>query len=315
MSEPKLHHYVPRFYLNYFLDPNQRLWIYDKEADRVFATAPNRIAAENQFYRLPGPIVSSSDPLSIEKALAALESRASAIIAHVVAEVKNLAPAKKVTISDDEKLVLSEFLASQHFRTLELRDLMLYLLKDSGLIGDSLTDDEQKATQFLILSESGLLEKLEESIYYAIWIFAKNVGKIPLITSDHPVCIKSSYNKMWLKGVEPLLDGSYLVFPMTPELVLYCKEPTFWSKLKPLDSCVSPVELNADMVHHENSGQAFMASRFLISCDSEFQEVRDFIPSIGTDAYASNASAEETQAVERAALFIKQRNQRKEGHS
>jgi hypothetical protein len=267
MSGPKLHHYVPRFYLNYFLDHKHRLWVYDKKLDRVFRTAPNRMAAETQFYRLPGPVVSSLDPLSIEKALAGLESRASAIIARVVANVKNLDPAQKVTISDDERLVLSEYLATQHFRTLELRDLMLYLLKDSGLIGDSLTDGEQKATQFLILSESGLLEDLEESIYDAIWIFAKNASQIPLITSDHPVCIKSNNSKMWLKGLERLRDGSYLVFPMTPGLVLYCKEPTFWSKLKTHDSCVSPVELNADMVHHENSGQAFMASRFLMSCN------------------------------------------------
>lgn len=311
MNEPKLHHYVPRFYLNYFRDPKRNLWVYDKKTDRVFAAAPNRIAAETQFYRLPGPLVGSVDPLSIEKALSDLESRASAIIARVVTEVSNLAPAQKVTVSDEERLVLSEFLATQHFRTLELRDLMLYLLKDGGLVEDSLSVEEQKATQFIILSESGILEEFEESIYSAIWIFAKNGSQIPLITSDHPVCIKSSNNRMWLKGVEPLRDGSYLVFPMTPDLVLYCKEPSFWSKVKSYDLCVSPIKLEADMVDHENSGQAFMASRFLMSCTSNFQEVRDFIPSIGTDKYASNAGDDETRAVERTALFIKQRGKGK----
>jgi len=307
MSVPKLHHYVPRFYLNYFLDTKQKLWVYDKKVDRVFAAAPNRIAAETQFYRLPGPKVYSVDPLSIEKALSDLEARASAIIMRVVAEVSNLAPAQRVTFSDEERLVLSEFLAIQHFRTLELRELMLYLLKDGGLVEDRLSVEEKKAIQFLILSESGLLEEFEESIYSAIWLFAKNASQIPLITSDHPVCIKSSNNRMWLKGVEPLRDGSYLVFPMTPDLVLYCMEPGFWSKAKSHDLCVSPIKLEADMIHHENSGQAFMSSRFLMSCSSDFQEVRDFIPSIGTDVYSSNANAEEARAIERTALFIKQR--------
>ena len=307
MSVPKLHHYVPIFYLNYFLDTKQKLWVYDKKVDRVFAAAPNRIAAETQFYRLPGPVVYSVDPLSIEKALSDLEARASAIIMRVVAEVSNLAPAQRVTFSDEERLVLSEFLATQHFRTLELRELMLYLLKDGGLVEDRLSVEEKKSIQFLILSESGLLEEFEESIYSAIWIFAKNASQIPLITSDHPVCIQSSNNRMWLKGVEPLRDGSYLVFPMTPDLVLYCKEPGFWSKAKSHDLCVSPIKLEADMVHHENSGQAFTSSRFLMSCSSDFQEVRDFIPSIGTDVYASNANAEEARAIERTALFIKQR--------
>jgi len=307
MSVPKLHHYVPIFYLNYFLDTKQKLWVYDKKVDRVFAAAPNRIASETQFYRLPGPVVYSVDPLSIEKALSDLEARASAIIMRVVAEVSNLAPAQRVTFSDEERLVLSEFLATQHFRTLELRELMLYLLKDGGLVEDRLSVEEKKSIQFLILSESGLLEEFEESIYSAIWIFAKNASQIPLITSDHPVCIQSSNNRMWLKGVEPLRDGSYLVFPMTPDLVLYCKEPGFWSKAKSHDLCVSPIKLEADMVHHENSGQAFTSSRFLMSCSSDFQEVRDFIPSIGTDVYSSNANAEEARAIERTALFIKQR--------
>jgi hypothetical protein len=188
---------------------------------------------------------------------------------------------------------------------------MLYLLKDGGLVEDGSSVEEQKTIQFLILSESGLLEEFEESIYSAIWIFAKNASQIPLITSDHPVCIKSNNNRMWLKGVDPLQEGSYLVFPMTPELVLYCKEPGFWSKAKSHDLCVSPIKLEADMVHHENCGQAFMASRFLMSCGSDFQQVREFIPSIGTHLYASNANAEEARAVERTALFIKRRGKGK----
>jgi hypothetical protein len=128
MNEPKLHHYVPRFYLKHFLDPKQQLWVYDKAVDRVFRTTPNRIAAETQFYRLPELMGGAFDALSIEKALSDLEFRASKVIARVVAEVSTQSGAKKVTVSDEERLILSEYLAAQHFRTLELRGLMLYLL-------------------------------------------------------------------------------------------------------------------------------------------------------------------------------------------
>jgi Protein of unknown function (DUF4238) len=307
MNEPKLHHYVPRFYLKHFLDPKQQLWVYDKAVDRVFRTTPNRIAAETQFYRLPELMGGAFDALSIEKALSDLEFRASKVIARVVAEVSTLSGAKKVTVSDEERLILSEYLAAQHFRTLELRDLMLYLLEDAGLVEDSLSVEDQKAIHFQILSDSGLLEEFEESIYRAIWIFAKNESEIPLVTSDHPVCMKSSNNRMWIKGVGPLRDGSYLVFPITPKLILYCKEPSFWSKVKRHDLCVSPIKLDHDMVHHENCGQAFMASRFLISCSNDFQEVQDFIPSIGTDVYASEDDADGTGAVERTASFNSKR--------
>jgi Protein of unknown function (DUF4238) len=306
MTEPKLHHYVPRFYLAQFLDANGKLWAYDKLTDRVFRTTPSKIAAEKQFYRLPDFVVAGNDPLSIEKALSKLESQASSIIGRVISELSLLAALERVAISDDERIVLSEFIATQYFRTLELRDLMLYLLEDSGLVEDDLNEEEKKAIHFTMLSDFGFLERFAESIHKAIWIFAKNETGIPFITSDHPVCVKDGNNLLWLKGVGPLDSGSYIVFPVSPTLILYCKEFSFWSKLQDLDLCLSPVALDAGMVQHENCGQAFMASRFLISCSSDFQEVRDFIPSIGTHLYAPEGLADSDE-VKRTAVYNSKR--------
>ena len=306
MTEPKLHHYVPRFYLKHFLDAKQKLWVYDKDADKVFKTTPSKIAAENQFYRLPEPFVGEKGPFSIETALSSLESMVSGIIARIISDVSNLAVAEKVAVSDEERIILSRFISTQHFRTLELRDLMLYLLEDTGLIEDHLSSEERKAIHFKLLSDSGLLEEFAESIYRAIWIFARNESSTPFITSDHPVCMKASNNRLRIKGVGPLDSGSYLVFPISPTLILYCKEFSFWSRIQEHDLCISPVKLDGDMVHHENCGQAFMASRFLISCSSDFQEVRDSIPSIGTDMYAPEGFAD-TEEVKRIAMFNSKR--------
>jgi hypothetical protein len=305
MNEPKLHHYVPRFYLKHFLDKKQRLWVYDKNTDKVFKTTPNSIAAETQFYRIPETIVGENDPLSIEKAFSRLESKASDIIVRIITEINNLAVAEKATVSDEERIILSEFIAAQHFRTLEMRDLLLYLLEDTRLIKDNLSIEEKKVIQFEVLSDSGLVEEFTDSIHRAIWIFAKNENSTPFITSDHPICIKSGQN-MWIKGIFPLDSGSYLAFPISPSLILYCKEFSFWSQIQKYDLCVSPVKLNDDMVHHENCGQAFMASRFLISCSSDFREVRNFIPSIGTDIHAPEGFAGD-EAVKRTAIFNSKR--------
>jgi len=306
MTEPKLHHYVPQFYLKHFLDVKKQLWVYDKGTDKVFKTTPGNIAAEKQFYRLPDFVVGENDPLSIEKNLSRLEAKASGIIARIISEVATLAPMEKVTVSDEERIVLSEFLATQHFRTLELRDLMLYLIEDAGLIEDELDSEKKKAVHFGILSDSGFLEEFAESINKAIWIFANNNSGTPFITSDHPICVKSSNSKRWLKGIGALNDGSYIVFPISPTLILYCKEFNFWSNLQNFDLKISPVTLTSGMVHHENCGQAFMASRFLISCNSDFQEVRDFIPSIGTDTYAPEGFAD-SEEVKRTAFFNSKR--------
>ena len=305
MTEPKLHHYVPRFYLTYFLDQDKRVWVYDKNTKRVFATNSDRIAAEKQFYRLPESL-NLSDPLSIERALASLESKAAPIFSRIVSEVRNLASMEKVSISSEDRKLLSEFITAQHFRTVEFRDLLAYLMEDTGLVDANWSEEEWKVIHYTLLSDSGLLEAFAESLFNAIWMFAKNPSGTPLITSDHPVCIKDRNSKMWLKGIGALNDGSYIVYPITPSLVLYCKELTFWKKLQGFDLCVSPVILDDGMVHHENCGQAFMASRFLISCRNDFREVRAFMPSIGTNIYAPDGFAD-SDAVKRAAEYNRRR--------
>jgi hypothetical protein len=311
MNEPKLHHYVPRLYLSNFLNSDQRLWVYDKLTDRTFEAGLTKVAAERDFYRLPESQHQVADPLSIETAFSQLESRVAPMLARLVREVRAGAPKHRVDIPPDERVLLSEFLAAQHFRTLESRELLLFLLADLGHIPDELTQDMQKAIQFTFLSESGVIEELAESIHNAIWLFAKNVSNVPLVTSDHPICVKRSDNRMWIKGFDPLVDGRYVVFPLTPDIVLYCKERSKWGAIKNLDSCISPIELDAGMVEHENCGQAFMASRFIFSKSSDFGALRAFIPSIGTTLYATDQSLEAAEAVQRTVDFVKRHSKRR----
>ena len=69
-------------------------------------------------------------------------------------------------------------------------------------------------------------------------------------------------------------------------MVLYCYEKSYWKKIEKFDCTLSPVKFSAEMVEHENSGQIFMASRFVISPTNNFEFARDFLDSIGTDRYA-----------------------------
>jgi hypothetical protein len=57
---------------------------------------------------------------------------------------------------------------------------------------------------------------------------------------------------------------------------LYCKEKSFWKKLKRFNNCLSPVEFTEGMVDHENSGQVFMSSRFIFSPINDFEDAKDF---------------------------------------
>lgn len=42
----KRQHYVPRFYLNYFADNKNQVWVYDKEIRKAFQTSIINIACE-----------------------------------------------------------------------------------------------------------------------------------------------------------------------------------------------------------------------------------------------------------------------------
>lgn len=305
MAEPKLHHYVPRFYLKSFLNNQSRLCVFDKTTAKTtaktFTTNENNVAAENQFYRLPKPVPEGVDPLIIEKNLAAMESSAAIIINKLISDIDVAELGGKLEISNQDRIILSEFISSQYYRTLEFYDLLPFLISESRskLDVQDLSEEEKNLLHFHFLANSGCVENFTNDLFSSIWIFAKNPSRAQLITSDHPVSIKNFENTMWIKGIAELSDGEYVVYPLSPKVVMYCKERQRWSKLDNFDRTVSLIELNEEMVHHENAGQCFMATRFLMSQNDDFDEVKNFIPSIGTELYSSGATSEQGKAVQR----------------
>ena len=93
---------------------------------------------------------------------------------------------------------------------------------------------------------------------------------------------------MWVKAGF-MSKGTYVVYPLAPDIVMFCDESRFWKKLKKFDGSLSPVSLSKRMVECENSGQVFMAKRFVISPVNDFHFARDFAKTIGTNNYAKPA--------------------------
>jgi hypothetical protein len=307
MNQPKLHHYVSRLYLRNFVNGDGKFWVYDKQSDSVFAGSPDKVAAERHFYRLPGAMAHLGDPLAVETALSRLESEVAPVLARLVAQVRAGSAGDRMRASADDRVLLAEYIAAQYFRTLEMRELLLFQFAEIG-IDSAMDEDEQKAILFAFLGGSGVIEEMAESLYQAIWVLAKNASGTPLVTSDNPVCIKTFDNRTWVKGIDPLTQGRYVVLPLAPDVVLYCKETSKWESLRKFDFAISPVTLDLGMVEHENAGQAFMATRFIYSVTPDFGALREFIPSIGTDRYAAEAVNPDTRAgLERAQRFAKAR--------
>lgn len=295
MNTPKLHHYVPRFYLKRFLGIDERLRVFDKITRKVFQTTPERIAAETYFYRIPDLIGTEHDPNFLETEFSSLESTISNLSDRWLSSIANLIPTEKVKMTDEERREMSLFISLQFLRTAEQRDI-LAAFAQKNLDKEEIPEDEKKNLHVNLLLNSQIVYDIAERIHESIWVFGRNTTETPFITSDNPVCVKTPDNRMWLKASGILSPGTYTVFPLSPQVILYCKEPNHWAVLKQFDASISPVTFSKEMVEHENSGQIFMASRFIISNCKDFSFAQEFLPSIGTDMYAPNDLNEEESA-------------------
>ncbi|MCL1489937.1 MAG: DUF4238 domain-containing protein [Pseudanabaena sp. Salubria-1] len=290
MSSPKLHHYVPRFYLKQFADKKECFWVWNKNTKKVFKGNPYGVAAEQHFYRVPEFIGSEYDPLFLEHNLSKLEFDTSIVMNKWLESLNSMQIMEKLLVTPEERRLLSVFISVQFLRTAQQRDILALFSKLVGQDKSDISPNEKINLHAYMLCSSGLVEEIAERIEKSIWLFSRNDTEIPFWTSDNPVCFKTGDNRMWLKGMGIMSEGSYIVYPINPHYVLYCKEPNYWAMLKKLDCYLSPVKMTPDMIEHENAGQVFMATRFVISPNNNFSFANEFIETIGTDIYAPKNS-------------------------
>lgn len=281
MTGPKLHHYVPQFHLRRFADAKGRLWVWDKQANRVFPTSPGGIAAETQFYRLTQYEVLGHDPLTMEKQLSALEREVAAITGQWLDWMPAMAPLDVMPIPRANRRILAQFLAVQFLRTRDTREILSALVERNR--GAALSEDEAREYHTELIWNEDQVELIARRLRRSIWIFGRSTSPTPFVTSDNPMAFRTGDNRQWLRA--GFLAGStYLVYPMSPAVVLYCYPRVGkFRALRKFADGVSPVTFTDEMVESENSGQVFMASRFLISNRPEFDAQRAFAATIGAD--------------------------------
>ncbi len=284
MSEPKLHHYVPRFYLSRFTNSAGYLWIWDRDQDRIFHTKPNRVAAEKDFYRIAELAGHGHDPLLMEKQFSHLEGEVAQITTQWLDWLREMKPQEKIEVPDVNRDLVSLYIALQFFRTVDARDILAAFAAESGN-SKPLSTAERQQLHLELLWNSDIFRELATRIKNATWIFGRNTTSTPFISSDNPVAFRTANNSRWIKaGIYSA--GTYSVFPLAPDIVMYCHPVEHpWEKLGVFDCCLSPVSFTEEMVESENGAQVFMASRFIISSRNDFDREREFAKTIGTDIY------------------------------
>lgn len=272
MSEPKHHHYVPRFYLRRFVNGDQQLWVYDKSSGRIFQTTCENVAEQNQFYWNQELKDAGHDPLTLEKQFAYLETDAAGITNDWF---RQFGRGNKLIIPKINRDIMSLYITTQLLRTADARNR---IVEFSRIINPAY-DAEKDARQLhisLIWNEK-LVNAMRKRIKSCIWMFGQNESSTPFVTSDHPALVKNHSNTEWLSGPVVHEKGMYIVFPLTPKLIMYVKDPKYWKVVRPFADSITPVRFTDDMVKHENSGQIGMSNRFIFSNANDFDFAKEFL--------------------------------------
>ncbi|MBU0513755.1 MAG: DUF4238 domain-containing protein [Proteobacteria bacterium] len=111
-TSPSIQHYVPQFILKNFGVGNKRhIFVFDKWEEKVFKSSAKSIGGEKGFYNF----MSNGDIITIEPSLAKLESLSAKIVKRIIRE-ESLS-----NIAEEERVLLSQFLAVQFRRTKGIR--------------------------------------------------------------------------------------------------------------------------------------------------------------------------------------------------
>jgi len=160
MSVPKLHHYVPQFYLKRFAGKQGQFWVWDKETQKTFLTNAGSIAAETHFYRVPELIGTAHDPLFLERELSQLEDIAARITSGLIDSFSSLQPMDKLSIGEEDRWQMASFMSVQFLRTAEQRDILALFAAESGHYKLGVSADEKINLHARMLCSGGLVEEI-----------------------------------------------------------------------------------------------------------------------------------------------------------
>jgi hypothetical protein len=180
MGDPKLHHYVPQFYLRRFTDASGRLWLWNRDQDRVFRSRPAGVAAEKHFYRLTELVEHGHDPLTMEKQFSDLEGQVAPITDQWLDWLRQMEPGDNILIPDVNRELVSLYIALQFLRTADSREILAAFAKETEC-RERISAQEKRRLHTEMLWNDKLFQGLADRIRDATWLFGRNTTTIPFI--------------------------------------------------------------------------------------------------------------------------------------
>lgn len=249
MAKKKRHHYIPRFYLDGFVDPHNKpyIWVYEKGNPKIVKAIAKNIAVQKDYYSFTTP-EGGRDSETFENILAGIEGRVSPIFR----KIKN-----QENLNDQERRLFSIFLAFNMTRVPNFRENIEEMLggtmkkmnmilasdprsfeamiekfeRDTGKkIGMSVEEFRKfivegqydiRATPQFSLGMVALMARGFAPIFSKIkWAFLEATGDYKFLTSDNPLSyFDPTHDPKSFFGVGLLNKNVEVTFPISKDLM------------------------------------------------------------------------------------------------
>ena len=247
MSEPKRHHYLPKFYLDFFCSDGL-LWVYDQKRKEYRQQTSKNTAVQNQYYSAFGP--DGKKHIKVEQFLSVIESLAKPVMVKIndkrdisfqdkealaifISFLKVRVPNFEKAINEmTEKIIKkqNEFMFSSEENT------AIVLKNIEEKTGKNLDVSPKDFMEFVLSGQYDMEFSREHSLETMLslgedlikfflsmdWIFLYAQDKTSFITSDNPFVLvpPDNYSPKGFYGVGLITPGARKVIPLTQRTCL-----------------------------------------------------------------------------------------------
>lgn len=257
----KRQHYVPQFYLNNFINENQKLNVYDRKKKCFFEASPKEICFENYlhetFWEDANPKLGKYVlPNQIEKNLSIQESTYSAILKKVIEICKEPKNKHALICNQEDKQLLAKFITN-----MIVRNPWVLHQVDEDCFSDGIMDNvEVRAIdQMLYEMQFGGTKSLVRAANKMVWLDEKFIpGQISEDFQCLNLCFLIALDNNFVTSSFPVLYETYdleehtyldnIYIPLHPQIALLYSRA---DKFKPFRN--KEAFLTSDMVQLMNS--------------------------------------------------------------
>ena len=252
MARKKRHHYIPKFYLEGFVDPRNKpfLWIYEKGGSKIIEASAKDIAVEKHYFSFLDS-KGERDSETLENALAEIEGK----VASVCRKIFN-----EKSLCEEDRSFFASFLALMMTRVPNHRNVISVMIEsvikkmslmfasnkkgfegsvkrfehDTGNKIDMPIEDLRQIMldeskykikanpQFSIAIALSNLDKLIQVFFDMKWTFLKATDDYKYLSGDNPLYYYDpTYDPRSFYGVGLLNKNVEITLPISQEVALF----------------------------------------------------------------------------------------------